>query len=223
MRPCAFSSRRCGFEAYCEPRSEWSTQPGSGLRTARAAFSAGDEPSVDLAIQGVADNPARPGVENDREVDEPARDGDEGDVGDPELVRAMDLEVSGDVRKDRPVMVAARRRDIAAPPLRVEVVLPHDAPDLLGVHHQAAVTQLGADAPVSIGFGSLADRLDLGDDGRLPDGYRRLGVEAGAREAHQLASSCDGDAFGPVIADPGALLGDRVERAAPFRNSISSA
>ena len=61
---------------------------------------------VDAAADGVADDAARPGVEDGRQIDEAGRDGDVGDVGDPELVRARRHYVLGQVREDRPVVVA---------------------------------------------------------------------------------------------------------------------
>ena len=45
----------------------------------------------------------------------------------------------------------------------------------------------------------------------------------GARDAHQPASFCDGDATGPVMTDVVALLVRGTCFRAPFKNSISNA
>jgi hypothetical protein len=49
---------------------------------------------VEAAADRIADDAARPGVENDRDVDEAGGDRDIGQVRYPELVVAMDLEVA---------------------------------------------------------------------------------------------------------------------------------
>ena len=64
------------------------------------------EPRIDAPADGVADHAARPGIENGCQIDEADRDGDVGDVGDPELVGAGRHYVLGQVREDRPVVVA---------------------------------------------------------------------------------------------------------------------
>jgi len=207
-----------------------------GRRKAIAAFSASvaSRASI-LRSEGVAHDPARPGVQEraivrhwsedngEREIDEAGRDGDIGDVRDPELVGPMNLEPLGDIRKDRTVMVAVGRDDIAPPPFRVQIVLGHDPAHFLRVHDQAAMAQLGGDAPIAIGGIVFADRRDLGPDRPVDGTGCRFRIEAGACNLHQVAPPLDGDAFGPVIADPGALLGETAVRAAPFKNSISRA
>jgi len=42
---------------------------------------------VDVAAEGVADDPARPSVKDHRQIDEPAGDCDVADIGDPERIR----------------------------------------------------------------------------------------------------------------------------------------
>jgi hypothetical protein len=61
---------------------------------------------VETAADRVADDAARPGVENDGEIDEAGGDGDVGQIGYPELIGTMNLEAAGDERIDRPVVVA---------------------------------------------------------------------------------------------------------------------
>ena len=43
------------------------------------------------------------------EIDEPGRDRDVGDVGDLELVQACRYNVPGEVREDRPIVIAVSR------------------------------------------------------------------------------------------------------------------
>ena len=62
--------------------------------------------SVDAPADGVADHAPRPGIENGCQIDEADRDRDVGDVGDPELVGARRHHVLGQVREDRPVVIA---------------------------------------------------------------------------------------------------------------------
>ena len=40
----------------------------------------------------------------------------------------------------------------------------HEATDLLGVHHHAAMAELGTYTPVAIGFKLVANRLHLGNN-----------------------------------------------------------
>jgi hypothetical protein len=61
---------------------------------------------IDTSADGIADHAARPGIENGRQIDEAGRDGDVGDVGDPELVGSCQHNVFRQVGEDRPVMVA---------------------------------------------------------------------------------------------------------------------
>ena len=84
---------------------------------ARRRAAQGDRPlergdavaGLEVAGERKADDPPRPGVEDDREIDEALRDRDIGDVGRPELVGPVDREVAGHERKDRAVMVAVGR------------------------------------------------------------------------------------------------------------------
>jgi hypothetical protein len=180
-------------------------------------------PSVEAAADRVADDAARPGVENDRDVDEAGGDGDVGQVRHPELVGAMDLEVACDEREDRPVVVAVGGAGETPPSPRVEVVLAHQPAHLLGVDEVATVAELGADPAVAVALEDVGDRADLRHDlgiGRFALG---CGVEGGAWQSHQRTSPLDGEAPGPLVADVGPFLGNRAFFGAPFRNSISSA
>jgi hypothetical protein len=107
-------------------------------------------PCIKAAAERVADRAARPGVEDDREIDEALSDRDVGEVRHPELVGAMDLEVPHDEGVDRPVMVAVGGADEAPSSPRVEVVLAHQPAHLLGIDDVAAMAELGADAAVAV-------------------------------------------------------------------------
>ena len=75
-------------------------QPGGGLRRSIATFRAATVNRASIERLMIADDPTRPGVENHRDVDEARQDRDVGDVGHPELVRAVDLQVLGAIGKD---------------------------------------------------------------------------------------------------------------------------
>ena len=181
------------------------------------------QPRVDAAAEGVADDPPRPGVEHDREIDEARGDRDIGDVGDPELVGTLHLEVLCDEREDRPVMIAVGGAHEARPAAGTELMFLHQASDLLDIDHAAPVAELGADPAVAVSRAGLGDRPDLGEDRVLGGPRPGRGIVARSRHAHQLASLLDGEATGPLITDMGALLGEGLARKAPFKNSISSA
>ena len=53
------------------------------------------QPGIDAPADGIADDAARPGIEDGCQVDEAAGDGDVGDVSDPELVRRAELDGLG--------------------------------------------------------------------------------------------------------------------------------
>ena len=129
----------------------WKTQPGQRPAQRHRPLERGDGvPGVEAAADRVADDAARPGVEDDREVDEAGGDGDVGQVRHPELVGAVDLEVARDEREDRPVVVAVGGAGEAPSSPWVEVVLAHQPADLLGIDDMAAVAELGADAAVAV-------------------------------------------------------------------------
>ena len=93
-------------------RSAVAMKHATGQRPAQGhrPFECGDGvPGIEAAADRVADGTARPGVENDGDIDEAGGDGDVGQVRHPELVGPVDLEVPRDERIDRPVVVAVRR------------------------------------------------------------------------------------------------------------------
>jgi hypothetical protein len=140
-------------------------------------------PGVEAAADGVADDAARPGVEDDREIDEAAGDGDIGQVRHPKLVGTVDLEVARDEREDRPVVVAVvavgGAGEAPSSPW-VEVVLAHQPADLLGIDDVTAMPELGADSAVAVALELVGDGVDFSDELRVRQLLLRRGVEGGA-------------------------------------------
>ena len=67
----------------------------SGFRAAKRHIKRIEHnPSFQVRRERPSDDPSRPGVENDREIEEAAHCRKEGDVGDPKLVRPLGDEVS---------------------------------------------------------------------------------------------------------------------------------
>jgi hypothetical protein len=128
---------------------------GKRLAQRHRPFERGDGmASVEAAADRVADDAARPGVENDGEVDEAGGDGDVGQVGHPELVRTVNFEVTGDERIDRSGVVAVGGAGETPSSARGEVVLAHQPADFLGVDDMTAVAELGTDAAIAVAFAS---------------------------------------------------------------------
>jgi hypothetical protein len=135
----------------------------------------------------------------------------------------MDLEFPSHERMDRTVVIAVGGPDEPPSPSRVEIMLPHQPPHLLGVDEEAAVTELGIDAAVAIALERVGDGPDLRDDLLVPALALGFGVETGARDAHQFAPPPDREAVGPTVTDVGAPFRQGPERMPLLKNSISSA
>src|SRR4051794_24288098 len=178
---------------------------------------------VHRSADGVADHLTRPGIQDCGQVNEAARNGDVGEVRDPELVRALGNKILGQVGVDRPGMVAVRRDNVAAPPLGLKIIVAHESTQLLVVHHHTLMTQRRPDPPVAVALELVANRANPGEEFVFPKANGRLVVERGSREAHQLAPSSNGDGAGPVTTEVIALFGRGACFKAPFSSSISSA
>ena len=96
----------------------------SGLK--RHVESVEHDAGLQIGREGPADDPARPGVENDREVEKAGQRRQEGDVGHPQLVRPLGHEVAADKiaggwRSSRRVVIGAllRRLMPAIPAARI--------------------------------------------------------------------------------------------------------
>src|SRR4029453_326072 len=62
-------------------------------------------PRVDGPPEGKADHTPRPGIQYDGEIDKASRDGDEGQVGNPELIRTGRNQSPGEVGEDRTAVI----------------------------------------------------------------------------------------------------------------------
>jgi hypothetical protein len=116
---------------------------------------------VDRAADCITDRPARPGVEDDRDIGEALVDGDIGYVRNPELVGSVNRQLSGSIGIDRLIMIAVGRRDVTAPPAWLKVVLAHQASDLLVIDDHATMPQLGANASPAIEFELVAGHCHI--------------------------------------------------------------
>ena len=81
------------------------------------------EARTHLPAQRVADHAPGPRIEDHREIDEAAQDPDVGDVGDPQLIGAIGVDVLGAVGEDRPVVAAVGGPHEAAPGTDTQVSL----------------------------------------------------------------------------------------------------
>lgn len=113
--------------------------------------------------------------------------------------------------------------DIAPAPPRLKAMFAHQAPDFLVVHDKPAVPQRCLHPAAAIGLETVGDRRHRLDERRVVDADGRPVIIGRARDPHQPAPFCDGDAAGPVTTDVVALLGRGPCFRAPFRNSISRA
>lgn len=94
-------------------------------------------------------------------------DGDIGEICHPELVGTVNLEVPGDERIDRSVMVAVGGAGETPPFARIEIMFAHQTAHFLAVDEVATMAKLGPDASVAGAFEDIGDRPDLGDDLRV--------------------------------------------------------
>ena len=114
---------------------------------------------VDGAADRIADKALGLGVEDDSHLGGAAPDRDVGDVDEIELIRSVGLEVTCEVRKDQAVVLAVGRDDMAAPYPRLQVMLPHESPDLFVVRNDPLLLKRSPDTTPAI-------RLELAGDGR---------------------------------------------------------
>src|SRR6266542_6377288 len=97
------------------------------------------EPCIDRAADGVTYDPTGPSIEDCSQVHKAGRDCDIGDVGYPQLVRAIQFHVLREIGEDRIIVIAIRRRDKTPPLLWIQRMLVHEPADLLGVHDNATM------------------------------------------------------------------------------------
>src|SRR5262249_59627106 len=70
-----------------------------------------DQARIDRSADGITNDPTGPGIEDRGQVHKAGRDRHIGDVGHPELVWAIRRYVVREVRQDRIIVIAIRRRD----------------------------------------------------------------------------------------------------------------
>src|SRR5262245_26323538 len=111
-----------------------------GLRALMAGLECSNsEPCIDRAADGVTYDPTGPSIEDRSQVHKASRDCDIGDVGYPQLVRAIQFHVLREIEEDRIIVIAIRRRDKTPPPLWIQRMLAHESADFLGVHDNATM------------------------------------------------------------------------------------
>ena len=125
--------------------------PCSDSRLQRCSRKAG----IDRAADRIANNAARPGIQDGRQIDEARRNGDVGNIRDPELVRAIDDPVAGEVREDRIVVIAVSRGNKPLAALGLQVVL---ASTVRGSLHPEAGQNRGLKLSISGGALHLSIR-----------------------------------------------------------------
>ena len=150
----------------------------------------------------------------------PLQDPDVGDVGDPQLIGTVGVDVLGAIGEDRPVVVAVGGPHEAAPGTDTQVSLAHDSRHPLVVHRPALALELRGDAAIAVARERGADLVDpLLELGRAPDPVRawraRLVVVTAAGEAHDPASSLDAAALGPLTMEEFTLV-CRCAKRCPF-------
>src|SRR3954471_21335233 len=115
------------------------------------------EPGVDRAADGIPNHATRPSIENRSQIREAIGDRYIGDVRYPELGGAVNEQIAGAIRKNWAIVVAVGRSYVSASTLRLQALLAHQAADLLVIDDNALMTQLGADAPITVSLKLVAD------------------------------------------------------------------
>jgi hypothetical protein len=101
-------------------------------------------------------------------------------------------------------------------------MLAHDPHGPLMIHRKLVPMELSGNPPVAIARVLGADFPYFFDDFCLSDRLSsRLVIVGGPSKVHELASSSDGEATGPVTIDVGSLLRDGGVFEAPLKNSSS--
>src|ERR1700675_2027694 len=123
-----------------------------------------NEPRIDRAADGITYDPTGPRIEDYSQIHKAGRDCDIGDVGDPELVGAIQSHGLRAIGENRIIVIAIRRRNKPPPLLWIERMLAHQPTHLLGVHNRATMAEFGVNTPVAIGLELVANRFHLRDD-----------------------------------------------------------
>jgi hypothetical protein len=120
---------------------------------------------IDGPADGVANNEAGPGVQNDGDINEATHDGDVVDIGDPKLVGSIKRYGFGKVGKDRLVVVAIRRFCEAAPHSGLKVMLAHETADLLVIDDHSLLPEGGLDPAPAVVLELVTDCSHCCNDG----------------------------------------------------------
>jgi hypothetical protein len=121
-----------------------------------------DQVGLEVACRRPADDPAAPDVDDHREEEEAGPGRDVGDVCDPELVRALGLELPLDEVGLRRRTVSRRRHAEASPGNASEAGLPHQPRDVADTDPAPVdVGELGADPRGTVG--PVRHGMDLPD------------------------------------------------------------
>ena len=119
---------------------------------------------LQVGREGPSDDPARPGVENDRKVEKAGQRRQEGDVGHPQLVRPLGHEVAADEIAGGMMVCRLPRRDrrASAPADARDPCRSHQPSNPLPANREAIGLQLGVNARRAIGsMRSSVDRADM--------------------------------------------------------------
>ena len=111
-------------------------------------------------------------VHHDRQVDERTAHAHVADVGLPELIETVDLQVFGPVWVDRAVLIRVRRQYVAALAYRQQIVVAHQPQDLLVVHRKALPTQFGGHSTIAVA--AICERNALHTVTHFQVGFDRL-------------------------------------------------
>ena len=143
---------------------------------------------LQVGREGPSDDPARPGVENDRKVEKAGQRRQEGDVGHPQLVRPLGREVAADEIAGRMMVCRLSRRDrrASAPADACDPCRSHQPGNPLPASREAIGLQLGVNTRRAIGsMRSSVDRADM---------TRQTGV--GGRPSRSWSSKVTAAGFG---------------------------
>jgi hypothetical protein len=157
------------------------------------------KPRIDLPTEGIANHPARPGVQNHCQVDEAGRDANVRDIADPELIGAAWAEATGKVGEDGTVVVAVRGAHELAQWSHLKAMLAHQGCDRLVIDYHALGVKLTSDAAAAVAWELGTQRLNaVAQNLFLRRPAAAAVIVSRTRQLHDSASPRDGDGFGPL-------------------------
>src|SRR5208337_1096919 len=143
-------------------------------------------------------------VQNDRQVDKAHQDMDIGDIGHPDLIYGVCLDVFHKVRIDPESMAAVCRGNPLLLPGTIEpTFLTHDPVDFLMVDMPSLSMKLPGDSPVSVSGKLQADIINTGLQTLIGRFILPLMIKASSGQIHEFAP--------PLNAlDKGAIFGNEL-------------